>query len=203
MVALLIAEILFKDFNILLKSSDFVPQDLLVITWALRMSVVLIIRLLKGSFKFSYLLSQIKDILSGLVSILFIQLLFIVSILFTIFELYSYSFQFIRKLLDNSSLFLWLKVVFCLSPIKLILSWLELAFKWIDVLIELINSFVIGFTISLESIGKRVDSSALLLTFLSSLLSHNIKLVFESINLSSKSKLSFFLSNFLFFFVSQ
>ena len=62
---------------------------------------------------------------------------------------------------------------------------------------------MIGFAVSLKSIGKRVDSSTLLLAFLSRFIRLNIKLVLESINFSSKSKLSFLFRNFLFFFVPQ
>ena len=167
------------------------------------MSGVFIVWLFKRCFKFFHLLSQTRDFFSGFVSEFFILLLLIISIFLTVFKLSLYSVQLIRKFLNNSSLFFSLKVVFSFSPIKLILSWLELAFEWIDVLIELVNSFMIWFAISLKSIGKRVDSPALLLTFLSSFIRFNIQLVLESINLSSKSKLSFFFRNFLLFFISQ
>jgi hypothetical protein len=62
---------------------------------------------------------------------------------------------------------------------------------------------MVGFTVSLKSIGKRVDSPALLLAFLSSFVGFNIKFVLKSVNLSPEGQFSFFLSNFLFFFVSE
>ena len=62
---------------------------------------------------------------------------------------------------------------------------------------------MVGFTVSLKSIGKRVDSSALLLAFLSSFVGFNIKFVLKGVNLSPEGQFSFFLGNFLFFFVSE
>ena len=150
------------------------------------MSVVFFIRLFKWGLKFSDLFRQTRNFFSGFLLELFVLLLLIVSILLAISELSSYSIQLISKFLDNSPLLLSMKISFSFSPIKLILSWLKFAFQRVDVLVELIDSIMIGFAISLKSVGKRVDPPTLLLTFLSSFIRLNIKLVLEGIDLSSK-----------------
>ena len=203
MSVLFITKIFFKDCNVLFESFDFVSKDLLVIArWVLRPNQF-IIQFFSFSLKLSVMLGQIWDLLIGLISEFLIISLLSLSVFLTFSQFSSSSVKFIGNFLDNPSLFLCLKIVFSFGSIEFVLSWFYLSFKTIDSVVELIDSIVISFTISLESVGQVVDSSIVFLIFLRGFIRFNLKFILEGVDLSSEGKLSFIFLSLLFFLVSD
>ena len=87
--------------------------------------------------------------------------------------------------------------------IKLVLLGFQLCLEGINIVAELSESLTIGITIPKKLISKTIDSLVLLLCIIGCLFLLEIKLILQGIDLSTKSKLTFFLLNLLLLFVSD
>lgn len=137
------------------------------------MSLQLLIQLLLDSLKFPILFLKNRDILISLLSELFILSLFRFSIFDTLLEFSPGRIQLVTEFFDGSSLLFGLNVILCSDPVKLVLFRVELVLEGVDVLVELVDSIVVGFTVSLKRSGQGVDAFVEFLVILCSLVSLN------------------------------
>lgn len=81
---------------------------------------------------------------------IFILPLLCFSILDALVKFPPCAIEFIADFLDDPSLLFGLKIIFSSGAVELVLLGAEFVFEGCDVLVELIDSVVVGFAVSLE-----------------------------------------------------
>ncbi len=137
------------------------------------MSLQLLIQFLLDSLKFPILFLKSRDILISLLSELFILSLFSLSIFDALIEFSPSGIQLVAEFFDDSPLLFGLNAVLGPDSVKLVLLRVEFVLEGVDVLVELVDSIVVGFTVSLKRSGQGVDAFVEFLVILCSLVSLN------------------------------
>ena len=137
------------------------------------MSLQLLIQFLLDSLKFPILFLKSRDILISLLSELFILSLFSLSIFDALIEFSPGGIQLVAEFFDDSPLLFGLNAVLGPDSVKLVLLRVEFVLEGVDVLVELVDSIVVGFTVSLKRSGQGVDAFVEFLVILCSLVSLN------------------------------
>jgi|JI10StandDraft_1071094.scaffolds.fasta_scaffold218045_2 hypothetical protein len=137
------------------------------------MSLQLLIQFLLDSLKFPILFLKSRDILISLFSELFILSLFSLSIFDALIEFSPSGIQLVAEFFDDSPLLFGLNAVLGPDSVKLVLLRVEFVLEGVDVLVELVDSIVVGFTVSLKRSGQGVDAFVEFLVILCSLVSLN------------------------------
>jgi hypothetical protein len=137
------------------------------------MSLQLLIQFFLDSLKFPILFLKSRDILISLFSELFILSLFSLSIFDALIEFSPSGIQLVAEFFDDSPLLFGLNAVLGPDSVKLVLLRVEFVLEGVDVLVELVDSIVVGFTVSLKRSGQGVDAFVEFLVILCSLVSLN------------------------------
>jgi len=137
------------------------------------MSLQLLIQFLLDSLKFPILFLKSRDILISLFSELFFLSLFSLSIFDALIEFSPSGIQLVAEFFDDSPLLFGLNAVLGPDSVKLVLLRVEFVLEGVDVLVELVDSIVVGFTVSLKRSGQGVDAFVEFLVILCSLVSLN------------------------------
>lgn len=137
------------------------------------MSLQLLIQFLLDSLKFPILFLKSRDILISLFSELFILSLFSLSIFDALIEFSPSGIQLVAEFFDDSPLLFGLNAVLGPDSVKLVLLRVEFVLEGVDVLVELVDSIVVGFTVSLKRSGQGVDAFVEFLVILCSLVPLN------------------------------
>lgn len=114
------------------------------------MSLQLLIQFLLDSLKLPILFLKSRDILISLLSELFILSLFSLSIFDALIEFSPSGIQLVAEFFDDSPLLFGLNAVLGPDSVKLVLLGVEFVLEGVDVLVELVDSIVVGFTVSLK-----------------------------------------------------
>jgi hypothetical protein len=137
------------------------------------MSLQLLIQFFLDSLKFPILFLKSRDILISLFSELFILSLFSLSIFDALIEFSPSGIQLVAEFFDDSPLLFGLNAVLGPDSVKLVLLRVEFVLEGVDVLVELVDSIMVGFTVSLKRSGQGVDAFVEFLVILCSLVSLN------------------------------